>query len=201
MSYFPMFIDLEDKNCLIIGGGKVSLRKTKTLLDYGAKITVVSPKVLKDFKVLDITIRYREFEIKDLIDVFLVVTATNNAKLNQQILEICKSRNILCNSTTNTFDNGYIFSSIAKYEDIIIGISTSGKSPYVSSLIKSEIEKEIVPKYSRIVKLSSDWRNHLIHEFEDYNTRSKIIKHLIDYTIKEGEPSKEKIQQIINEYR
>ena len=200
MSYFPIFVNLDNLSCLIIGGGKVALRKAKTLLDYGAKIKVVAPNVLEEFKSLGVAIEYRNFETKDLTNVFLVVTATNDLKLNQQILEICKSKNILCNSSTDNTNNGYIFPSVVKHKDISIGISTSGKSPYISSKIKSEIS-EILPKYDNVIELSNEWRKTLIEEVSNSAIRGEIIKHLIDYTLSKETPSKENIQQLIKKYR
>jgi siroheme synthase-like protein len=183
MAYFPIFVDLKDKPCLVVGGGRVSLRKAKTLLEYGATVTVVSPEVLSEFNSLNITIHLRNFETTDLKNVFLVVTATNNLPLNQTILDTCKAMNILCNSATNTTDNGYTFPSTAKLEDISVGVSTSSKSPYISRLIKSEIETKVLPKYLKALEVSSSWKPYIMDTVPDPNTRSTIIKRLIEDTL------------------
>ena len=93
MKYFPISINLAHKKCLVIGGGKVSLRKTKQLLKYNADVTIISKTILEDFKTLNVNIILQEFKPSYLQDVFLVVCATNDIKLNQQILDICNSRN------------------------------------------------------------------------------------------------------------
>lgn len=202
MKYFPIFIDLNNKHCLVVGGGTVALRKAKTLLEFNADVTVVSPKVIDEFKSLNLKIVRKKFETSDLIDVFLVVTATNNLQLNQDILNICQDKNILCNSATNTNNNGYIFPAVAVQENICVGVTTNAESPYISKLIKSEIQTDILPKYSNALEVSKQYRKTLSHQDISSNVKGKVIKQLIDYTLTEETiPSKEFVQHIINENR
>lgn len=201
MEYFPICINLTNKNCLVIGGGKISLRKTKQLLKYHANVTIVSPIVLEDFKLLNVDIRLRKFLISDLDNISLVVCATDDIALNQKVLELCDSKNILCNSATNTSDNGYIFPAIAKHHDISIGVTTNGESPYISKLIKSQVEDEILSRYSDALEVSKQCRKTLLRDETNPKVREKIVKYLVDYTLLNGKPSKEKTLQIIKEFR
>lgn len=201
MKYFPISINLAHKKCLVIGGGKVSLRKTKQLLKYSADVTIISKTILEDFKTLNVNIILQEFKPSYLQDVFLVVSATNDIKLNQQILDICNSRNILCNSATNNLDNGYIFSAIAEQDSITVSVTTNGESPYISKLIKDDIQDEILSKYGKALEVSKEWRKYLLEHELDHNIRKKIVKNLIEYTLLKGKPSVEKALQIIDEFR
>lgn len=201
MKYFPISINLAHKKCLVIGGGKVSLRKTKQLLKYNADVTIISKTILEDFKTLNVNIILQEFKPSYLQDVFLVVSATNDIKLNQQILDICNSRNILCNSATNNLDNGYIFSAIAEQDSITVSVTTNGESPYISKLIKDDIQDEILSKYGKALEVSKEWRKYLLEHELDHNIREKIVKNLIEYTLLKGKPSVEKALQIIDEFR
>lgn len=201
MKYFPISINLAHKKCLVIGGGKVSLRKTKQLLKYNADVTIISKTILEDFKTLNVNIILQEFKPSYLQDVFLVVSATNDIKLNQHILDICNSRNILCNSATNTLDNGYIFSAIAEQDSITVSVTTNGESPYISKLIKDDIQDEILSKYGKALEVSKEWRKYLLEHELDHNIRKKIVKNLIEYTLLKGKPSVEKALQIIDEFR
>lgn len=201
MKYFPISINLAHKKCLVIGGGKVSLRKTKQLLKYNADVTIISKTILEDFKTLNVNIILQEFKPSYLQDVFLVVCATNDIKLNQQILDICNSRNILCNSATNNLDNGYIFSAIAEQDSITVSVTTNGESPYISKLIKDDIQDEILSKYGKALEVSKEWRKYLLEHELDHNIRKKIVKNLIEYTLLKGKPSVEKALQIIDEFR
>ena len=201
MKYFPISINLAHKKCLVIGGGKVSLRKTKQLLKYNADVTIISKTILEDFKTLNVNIILQEFKPSYLQDVFLVVSATNDIKLNQQILDICNSRNILCNSATNNLDNGYIFSAIAEQDSITVSVTTNGESPYISKLIKDDIQDEILSKYGKALEVSKEWRKYLLEHELDHNIRKKIVKNLIEYTLLKGKPSVEKALQIIDEFR
>lgn len=201
MKYFPISINLAHKKCLVIGGGKVSLRKTKQLLKYNADVTIISKTILEDFKTLNVNIILQEFKASYLKDVFLVVSATNDIKLNQQILDICNSRSILCNSATNHLDNGYIFSAIAEQDSITISVTTNGESPYISKLIKDDIQNEILSKYDKALEVSNEWRKYLLEHELDHSIREKIVKNLIDSTLLNGKPSVEKALQIIDEFR
>lgn len=202
MEYFPIFINLNNRRCLIIGGGSVALRKATTLLEFNADITVISPNVIDEFKSLDLKIITRNFKTSDLIDVFLVVTATDDLQLNQDILNICQDKNILCNSATNITNNGYIFPAVAIQESICVGVTTNAESPYISKLIKSEIQTEVLPKYKNALEVSKQYRKALNNQDIPSKIKGKIIKQLIDYTLTEEIiPSKEMVQHIINENR
>lgn len=174
MEYFPIAINLHGKACLVVGGGNVALRKTTNLVKFGAIVTVISPKVVDGFAPLGVKIELREFETKDIENVFLVVTATDSPTLNQSILSLCNSRGTLCNSATNCTDNGYIFSSVAMCENITVGITTNGESPYISKLIKEDIQGEVLPKYVEALKVSKQYRKTVSKE---------EIKSLIDSTL------------------
>ena len=143
MSFFPIFVELSNKNVLVVGGGKVAYRKIVTLLKFTQNIIVIAPNIIDEIKALNIPLYERKFKIEDLSNKFLVITATNDKSLNQEILENCKSKGIMCNSSTSTQKDNCIFPSIVKYNDITIGITTNGKSPSISKKIRKDIEENI----------------------------------------------------------
>ena len=148
--FFPVSIDLNNKNVLIIGAGKISLRKVETLLKYNCNITVITKEILeKKFLELEKNnkikiFKNQEFEEKFLENIFLVITATDNEILNKEISQLCMSKNILVNNITSKDDMNVRFVSIYEKDDIQIAISANG-NPKKAIEIKNKI-KDIFEK-------------------------------------------------------
>ena len=148
--FFPVSIDLNNKNVLIIGAGKISLRKIETLLNYNCNITVITKEVLEE-KFLELEkdnkikiLKNQEFKEKFLQDIFLVVVATDNEVLNKNISQLCMSKNILVNNVTSKDDMNIRFASIYEKDDIQIAISANGnpkKAVEIKNKIKNIFEK------------------------------------------------------------
>ena len=148
--FFPVSIDLNNKNVLIIGAGKIALRKVETLLNYNCNINVITKEVLEE-KFLELEkdnkikiLKNQEFKEKFLQDIFLVVVATDNEVLNKNISQLCMNKNILVNNITSKNDMNVRFASIYEKDDIQIAISANG-NPKKAVEIKNKI-KEIFEK-------------------------------------------------------
>ena len=148
--FFPVSIDLNNKNILVIGAGKIALRKVKTLLEYNANITVITKKVVeKEFFDLEKEnkikiLKNQEFEEKFLEDIFLLISATDNKELNDKISKLCISKNILVNNITSQDNMNLRFMSILSNDDIQISITANGnpkKAVEVKNKIKEFLEK------------------------------------------------------------
>ena len=148
--FFPVSIDLNNKNVLVIGAGKVALRKIETLLNYNCNINVITKEVLEE-KFLELEknnkikiFKNQEFEEKFLENIFLVITATDNEILNKEISQLCMSKNILVNNVTSKDDMNVRFMSIYEKDDIQIAISANGnpkKAVEIKNKIKNIFEK------------------------------------------------------------
>ena len=148
--FFPVSIDLNNKNVLVIGAGKIALRKIETLLNYNCNINVITKEILEE-KFLELEknnkikiFKNQEFEEKFLQDIFLVVVATNNEVLNKNISQLCMSKNILVNNVTSKDDMNVRFMSIYEKDDIQIAISANGnpkKAVEIKNKIKDIFEK------------------------------------------------------------
>ena len=143
--FFPVSIDLNNKNILIIGAGKIALRKTETLLNYNCNITVITKDILEE-KFLELEksnkikiFKNQEFEEKFLENIFLVVVATDNETLNKKISQLCMSKNILVNNVTSKDDMNVRFASIYEKNDIQIAISANANPKKVVE-IKNKIK-------------------------------------------------------------
>ena len=148
--FFPVSIDLNNKNILVIGAGKIALRKVETLLNYNCNIIVITKDILEE-RVWELEknnkikiFKNQEFEEKFLENIFLVVVATDNEILNKEISQLCMSKNILVNNVTSKDDMNVRFMSIYEKDDIQIAISANGnpkKAVEIKNKIKDIFEK------------------------------------------------------------
>ena len=148
--FFPVSIDLNNKNALVIGAGKIALRKIETLLNYNCNINVITKEILEE-KFLELEknnkikiFKNQEFKEKFLENIFLVITATDNEILNKEISQLCMSKNILVNNVTSKDDMNIRFMSIYEKDDIQIAISANGnpkKAVEIKNKIKDIFEK------------------------------------------------------------
>ena len=148
--FFPVSIDLNNKNVLVIGAGKIALRKIETLLNYNCNIAVITKEVSEE-KFLELEkdnkikiLKNQEFDKKFLENIFLVIAATDNEVLNKNISQLCMSKNILVNNVTSKDNMNVRFASIYEKDDIQIAISASGnpkKAIEIKNKIKNIFEK------------------------------------------------------------
>ena len=148
--FFPVSINLNNKNILVIGAGKIALRKTEMLLNYNCNINVITKDILEE-KFLELEknnkikiLKNQEFKEKFLQDIFLVVVATDNEILNKEISDLCISKNILVNNITSKDNMNVRFSSIYEKDDIQIAISANAnpkKAVEIKNKIKNIFEK------------------------------------------------------------
>jgi len=148
--WFPLFINLENKKVLVIGGGKVAAKKIEKILEYGADITVVTENVVEEklLKLENVKIENNQkiendkAKIEKLVKgYFLVIAATDNEELNENIANVCDSNGMLINNVSSKVKMNAMFGGIVKNSEFQIAISTSGKNCKRSRAMKSEIQK------------------------------------------------------------
>ena len=148
--WFPLFVNLKNKKVLVIGGGKVAFKKISKIMEYEADITVITENIpeeklleLKNLKIENNRkIENNKDEIEKLVEeYFLVIAATDNEELNENIAEICDSKGILINNVSSKTKMNSMFGGIVKNDEFQIAISTSGKNCKRSRAMKSEIQK------------------------------------------------------------
>ena len=144
-TFFPVSIDINNKNILVIGAGKIALRKVETLLNYNCNIIVITKDILEE-KFLELEknnkikiLKNQEFEEKFLENIFLVIAATDDEVLNKNISQLCMNKNILVNNITSKNDMNVRFASIYEKDDIQIAISANG-NPKKAVEIKNKIK-------------------------------------------------------------
>ena len=166
MKYYPVCIDVKNRNCLVVGGGSVGTRKIKTLVECGALITLISLDISEFLVELagksEIIIKKRSYVSGDLEGMFLVIGATNNEKLNMQIHADADRLNILCNIADYPSGCSFILPSVVERGDLLIAISTSGKSPALAKKIRKELENCFGTEYADFLILMGAIRKKLL---------------------------------------
>lgn len=157
--FFPLFVNVENKEVLIIGGGKIGGRKAQTLREYGANVTVYSEKVTEEviladenIKVVNRNVSHDEAEIKELVKkYFLVVAATDDKELNDRISHVCMNENILVNNVSSKTEMNAMFTAVVKNDEFQIGIGSYGKSCRRSKALKGKVQ-ELIDEISKTEK-------------------------------------------------
>ena len=148
---FPINLNLEGRSCLVVGAGRIGLRKTEQLLAAGAQVTVVAPEVVGDFAGLPVTIHQRAFELTDLDGQRLVITATGNRELDQLIYDTCEDRGIWINSADDPERCAFTLPAVVRRGDLMVTVSTGGNSPALSSWMRQKLEALVGPEFEEVV--------------------------------------------------
>lgn len=184
MRYYPAMLDINDRKCLVVGGGAVGLRKTKTLVECGAKVIVISLDVCPELEDMAqkkiIALQNASYEANNLEGVFLVIGATDDEKLNARISTDANKKNILCNIADQPKVCNFILPSIVHQKDLVISISTSGKSPAFAKKLRKDLEKQFGPEYGIFLDLMGAIRKKLLAQAHAPEEHKPLFNQLID---------------------
>lgn len=199
MGYFPFFVDVENQNCLVVGGGVVALRKIEKLLPFNPNITVVSPKVHKEIlSIENIDIIKRKFDFNDLKEKSFVITATDDKVLNKEIYNFCKENNIPVNTVDDKDNCSFIFPALARNNGVTVAISTSGKSPLYAKYLRKKIESLIQDSESIVDNLSK-YREKIKNEISLEENRKLAFEKLLDYSLSNESITDDLVDKIIKD--
>jgi len=157
MEYFPVNLDIHNRTCIVIGGGKVALRKTQGLLKCGGNVTVISPKIEPELKILvqmkQITWKDRPYRTEDLETAFLVIAATDDPAIQETVYSEAEERNLLVNVADVPKMCNFILPATVRRGDFSLSISTAGKSPALAKKLRKELEKQFGLEYDLLLKI------------------------------------------------
>lgn len=184
---YPINLELDDMRITIIGGGNVSYRKCKNFLDFGKSVRVVSPEFIDEFENIknDIELIYDTYKQDYIKDSFIVIAATNNKELNKNIGIYCKSVGKLVNVVDNITLSNYTVPSYLKRGDLLLSVSTNGKSPSLSSKIKKELEEKYDDSYEEYLNILGEIRKKVIKKYKDISQRKSILNNLVNLSLDE----------------
>lgn len=199
MGYFPFFVDVENQNCLVVGGGVVALRKIEKLLPFNPNITVVSPKIHKEIlSIENINIINRKFDFNDLKEKSFVITATDDKVLNKEIYNSCKENNIPVNTVDDKDNCSFIFPALAKNNGVTVAISTSGKSPIYAKYLRKKIESLIQDSESIVDNLSK-YREKIKNKISLEENRKVAFEKLLEYSLNNENITDDLVDKIIKD--
>ena len=152
--WYPIFIDVEDHEVVIIGGGEVCARKAETMMRYGARVTIVSPKFTPEIegwaKDGKLTLRRKRYEPGDLDGANIVIASTDDTAVNEQIAADCRRRRIPVNVVDVTPLCEFIVPAIIDKGSVTLAVSTGGKSPALARTLKEDLQRLIGPEYTEV---------------------------------------------------
>jgi precorrin-2 dehydrogenase/sirohydrochlorin ferrochelatase len=184
MKYYPVNLNIEGRKCLVVGGGPVALRKARMLLDCGANVTVVSREFFEHFQAFKdapgIQLTQREYRPSDLDGKFLVIGATDNEPLNRRISADAESRHMLCNIADVPEICNFILPSVIRQGDLVIAVSTSGKSPAFAKKLRKDLEKTYGDEYARFLELMGAIRKKLLQTEHAPEEHKPMFEKLIE---------------------
>ncbi len=187
MRYYPVNLDIRNRKCLVVGGGEVGTRKVITLLECGAFVTVVSikasEKLLKLAESGLIELKRRPYTGADLGGMFLVICATDNEQLNLQVGRDAGKFNMLCNIADRPEACNFILPALVKRGDLIIAVSTSGKSPAFAKKIRKDLEKQYGVEYADFLKLMGAIRKKLLSNSHEPEAHKPLFEKLVNKDI------------------
>lgn len=168
MRYYPINLDIRGRSCLVVGGGAVGTRKVGALLDCGAAVTVVSPAAADALGELAaggrIELKLRDYVPADLEGVFLVIGATDDESLNFRLSRDAGQRGILCNIADRPEACNFILPAIVQRGDLVLTVSTSGRSPALAKKLRKDLERQFGEEYAVLLKLMGAVRRRLLAE-------------------------------------
>jgi siroheme synthase-like protein len=185
-AFFPILINLKYFPCLVVGGGRVAVRKVLSLLDFNAEITVLSPRICKQLNDLSIKNKikiikksYSKIFIKNFMIVFC---ATDNSKINQKVYNDCTEEGILINVADDPLLCDFILPANIKRGILTISVSSQGKAPFFVKEMKKKIEDFIPPVYSEIAELAGEYREQIIKKarIKSLTAKAKMFGRFLD---------------------
>lgn len=206
MAYFPMFVDMTERECLIVGGGNVAYRKVIVMLDFGAKVTVVAEDICDELRKLTIddiasedktgsytankenriTFIKRRFERKDCDGMEMVIAATDDNALNHEIAEYCKANGIMVNAVDQKADCSFIFPSYIKEKNLVAAFSSGGNSPVLTQYLKGKEQEILTPFLGELNEYMGQIRKKVIAQYDTEAERKRVFKEILCAAIDNG---------------
>ena len=189
MDLLPIFLDIKEKRCVVVGGGEVAFRKATLLLRAGADLNIVAPVLSEELRKLcvahDCAITLRKFEEADINDAILVVAATDDLETNERVSVIASKLNIPVNVVDQPHLCSFIMPSIVDRSPIVVAISSGGSSPILTRKLKELNETMIPGRIDKLAELLGSFRGRVKNEIGDFSERIRFWESVLDSEIPE----------------
>jgi len=184
MRYYPIYIDLNGKTAVVIGGGHIAERKVDTLREAGANVTVISPEATAGLRAMAdagvITWHARPYREGDLSGAFCTYAATNDNSVNTAVFDEATRNSQLCNVVDVPPLCNFIVPSIVRRGDLSIAISTSGNSPALAKKLRVDLTDHIGPEWEQLNDLLGRMRPELKRRYPEEEPRNHVLTRMLD---------------------
>jgi len=193
-----MFIELKGKSCLVVGGGRVALRKVQVLKDFGAEVCVVAVSILPEIQALEaVDCQEKAFGPEDLRGRELVVAATDDKEENHQISLLCQKEHIPVNAVDQTEDCSFIFPAYLKEGEVVAAFSSGGQSPVVAQYLKEKMRPHLTGLLGVLAAQLGSLRAR-IKQVQPESARKAVYEALLQQGLKQAAMvSEEQIEKAI----
>lgn len=202
MSYFPFFMEIGQKPCLVVGGGVVALRKIEKLYPFGAEITVVSPVFCSELSVFQGIRRIcRPFQPTDIDGMLFVIGATDDEAVNAEVAALCKEKQIPVNIVDDREKCSFFFPALVKRGEFVAGFTSGGGSPLAAQYMRRQMEVSLPQNFDCTVAMLSDVRERIKGQI-DGKRREAVFRVLFALALeKGGSVTEEEIEAILTKER
>lgn len=176
-------LDLEGRPCLVVGGGRVGLEKVKGLLECGADVTVVAPEIDPELERLPVRRRRKRYETADLTGNFLVVAATPDRIVNQQVFDDAEERSMLANVVDTPEHCSFILPAVYRRDPIALAVSTGGASPALAKRLRDELGARIGAEHVALARRLRELRPWARTRYRSYQERRDYFEALVEESL------------------
>ena len=189
MDYFPIFMNVRGQTCLVVGGGAVARRKTEALLRSGASIRLVAPQISADLQTLvqekQGELLPRAFQATDLDDVVLVIAATDDEQVNQQVSALAAQARLPVNVVDQPELSSFITPAVVDRSPVVVAVSSGGKAPVLTRLLKARIESFVPAAWGRLAQLVGGYRQQVKKKLPALRQRNRFWSEVLQGPVAE----------------
>ncbi len=182
ISYYPVFLNVAGKKCVVVGGGQVALRKVKGLLDAGAEVRVISPALcpglIRLAETARIVLETRQFQPGDLKGAAIAIAATDDNRTNSEVAKEARGSGVAVNVVDDPGSSDFIAPSCLSRGDVTIAVSTAGRSPALARKIRARLESEFGDEYAALALVVGEVRAEV--KSRGYKVRSEDWQRALD---------------------
>jgi precorrin-2 dehydrogenase/sirohydrochlorin ferrochelatase len=181
--FYPLFLELQGRRVLVVGGGIIAERKVESVLAAGASVTVVAPDITEALRKLAessaIHLQQRKFTVGDLEGVTLVISATNDSVAQEAIVSAARARGILINTVDQPELCDFIVPAIVRKGHVVLALSTSGRSPALAAALRLRLEGVITDDVARAADVLGKVRSEVHLRFADPDRRKQVFEAIV----------------------
>ena len=178
----PIFMKIEENNCIVVGGGNIALQKIEQLICSRAKVTVIAPEISKSIKALPVNSINRKYQTRDIEKSHLIIAATNDNKVNHKIYSDANKRGIPVNVVDQPDLCSFYMGSVYQDGDLKVAISTNGKCPSFGKYLRDHISNFSKGMWGKVLHQLALKREKIINSIPSFSQKQQIMEKIVNCT-------------------